>query len=168
MINKLNKVLRLIVWLLLGAAMTGCRGQVWQDQADQRELRRLFAIPESAQLIEYHGFPDRSGFGQREGLSIRAVYQLKPAEALQITQNSAQPGWLALPIAPALRAQIVWTDSDLPQSQTGFYFCRTAGDDVLHATRTQACADTPPTSDLILGILELPSNRLAVMVRSAY
>jgi hypothetical protein len=159
-----------VIFLLLSALfLAGCRPtQAWQDAADQGELRRLFNIPASAELVSYQGYPVMVGFGQREGLSLGAVYRLNANQIQDFTAQAAGRGWQALPIPPSLRAQIPWKGLPVPlEAANGYYLCQTAGDDVLHAVKLKSCADTPPIADIILGVLEV-SGQLSVTVRSGY
>lgn len=152
--------------LLLAACETG---QARQDSSDQAELRRIFNIPEGAELKSYDGYPVMVGFGQREGLHLSAVYTLNNQQQAGFVQHAADNDWQPLPVPAKIRKDIPWKDLPVPlDAASGYFLCRTAGDDVLHATRTESCAVKLPELDIILGIYDDRTHELSVVVRSGY
>lgn len=51
-----------------------CSCQKVTDETDKAALKKHFLIPDDAEMIAYDGFPPMAGFGQREGLTISAVF----------------------------------------------------------------------------------------------
>src|SRR5512137_2671050 len=63
-----------------------------QDDMDKAQLLRHFNIPPGTQLIEYHGYPERVGFGQREGLQVSATYRFTEGELAAWLPQARQTG----------------------------------------------------------------------------
>ncbi|MCM1983256.1 hypothetical protein [Lyngbya confervoides] len=153
---------------LLVLSMGGCAWES-QDQRDQRALRRLFSIPKSAKIERYEGYPDRVGFGQREGLEIRASYLLSGPDLDTVLQQLNRSDWEPLPI-PAQIQRTLWPRAEnMPLKATrGYFFCAHAGDNVLYARETRSCSRVQNPNDLILGILDTEARSLHVLVASDY
>ena len=140
-----------------------------QDRLDQRSLRRHFDLPSDLRLVEYDGYPAEVGFGQREGLNIRAVYQLSEKQAGSFSRQSVEKGWSPLPIPADIRDRIRRYVAPGPlELSSGLYLCRTAGHNVLHAWVTRPCAAVEMPNDVILGVLDADTNRLHLQVSSGY
>ncbi|MDH4198564.1 MAG: hypothetical protein OEW05_14210 [Candidatus Aminicenantes bacterium] len=155
-----------ILWV---AALGSLSCQQLQDVRDKQALRRLFRIPRGVEIVAYSGFPWLNGFGQREGLSISATYQLTPRQLERFLRTQIPEGWEPLPVAEAVRANPLYRNLNIPlEARTGFYLCRTAGDNVLYAKRTRPCACVERLNDIILGVLDTDARRLFVVVRSRY
>ena len=156
--------------LVVGLILGGCGGsQAVQDRMDQSALRELFGLPRGAEVVEYDGYPPMVGFGQREGLGLRAAFRLGPEEVEAFANSAAETGWQALPIPAGLMGRIPFRELDVPLDRTdGLYLCRTAGDNVLHAETTRSCAETADFHDLILGVYDPSTQMVWVTVRSGY
>ena len=140
-----------------------------QDQLDQRSLRRHFDLPSGLELVEYDGYPAEVGFGQREALRIRAVYQLSEKQAGAFSHRSAEKWWLPLPIPADVRDRIRRYVAPGPlELSSGLYLCRTAGHNVLHAWITRPCAVVERQNDVILGVFDPDTNRLYLQVGAGY
>jgi hypothetical protein len=165
-IEQVILFMTLLTLILIPACQTG---QAAQDASDQRALRRLFGIPNDFKLLNYAGYPARVGFGQREGLEISGVFMLSDDQMTQFKHQIVRNNWQALPIEEDIRSKILWKNLPVPlEAQSGYYMCATAGDNVLYATRTKTCAETAPRSDIILGIIDLSTRQLHVVVRAGY
>lgn len=155
--------------LLLSFPQSCGPDQAEQDVRDRERLREIFAIPESAELVSYRGFPPTMGFGQREGLSISACYLLTDEQEDAILEKAPSMGWRRLPITSGVLRAIPFEDLDVPLDiQEGVYTCRTAGDDVLRAVETRPVEEAVSVRDIILGVLDTRANRLYVQVRAGY
>ncbi|MGE5856840.1 MAG: hypothetical protein ACM34C_09795 [Syntrophaceae bacterium] len=77
-----------------------------QDEMDREQLRRHFGIPSGVQMIEYHGYPARVGFGQREGLQVSAKYRFTEGELAGWLPEAQANGWQPLPIPAEIRQRI--------------------------------------------------------------
>ena len=78
-------------------------------------------------------------------------------------------GLRKLPIEPKFRDKIWFKDKLVPlETQTGYYFCRTAGNDMLNATVTKSCDEVGYLKDIILAILDTDRKELSVIVSSGY
>ena len=162
---------RLAVGLLaLALLLGGCGGaQGVQDTKDQAALRRLFGLPGRAEVVSYSGHLAMVGVGQREGLGLRARFQLEPEQAMAFLETAAEAGWEPLAIPAGLMGRIPFRELDVPLDRTdGLYLCRTAGDNVLHAETTRSCAETADFHDLILGVYDPSTQTVWVTVRSGY
>jgi len=140
-----------------------------QDVADQTELRRLFSLPDDAQILHYEGFPSTMGFGQREGLRISARYKLTPEQVARWSENARSNGWQELPIPPDVKRRMAaFRVEGFGDVEKGFYLCQTAGNNVLHATSTKQCAAVEKQNDIILGVLDALTGEMNTMVQSSY
>jgi len=120
-------------------------------------------------MIAYDGFPPVVGFGQREGLTISAKYKLNDEDMNSWIESVQHKGLKKLPIEPECRSKLWFKDKlILLDTQTGYSFCRTAGDDVLNATETKPCEEVKHLSDVILAILDTEKKELSVIVTSGY
>ncbi len=165
----MKAISRWIIAALTLAALGSVSCQPLQDVRDKRALRRLFGIPSGVKLVAYDGYPWMVGFGQREALSVRAAYELTPRELDRFLKTEVPKRWEPLPVPEAVRAKIPFRDLDGPlDTRTGFYLCRTAGDNVLYAKKTRPCACVEQLNDIILGVLDTNARRLSVVVHSAY
>jgi hypothetical protein len=154
--------------VLILAVLLLCACQA-QDERDRGQLLRHFTIPPSVQIIEYHGYPARVGFGQREGLEVSATYRFTEAELAAWLPQARADGWQPLPIPAETRSKIPYRGLKVDLDRTvGLYICRTAGDNVLHATRTRPCAEAQRMNDIIIGILDPGTREVSVAVRSSY
>ena len=153
-----------------GLLLGGCGlPQYLQDTMDQAELRRLFGLPRGARVLSYAGYPSMVGFGQREGLSLDAAFELTDDEGQTFLAQAAEGGWQPLPMSDALFAHIPFQGLSVPLDQSnGLYLCRTAGNEVLHARETKGCVEVARINDLILGIFDATTNSVWVTVRSGY
>lgn len=139
------------------------------DETDKAALKKHFEIPDDAEMIAYDGYPARVGFGQREGLTISARYRLTD-EDMNSWIKSVQPkGLKELPISPECRSKLWFEDKLIPlDTQTGYYFCRTVGDEVLNAAKTKPCDEVDNLIDAIFAILNTEKKELSVIVTSRY
>lgn len=139
------------------------------DAIDKAALKKHFEIPDDAELIAYNGFPPMVGFGQREGLTISAKYKLNDKDIKSWIKNVQHKGLKKLPIESGCKNKLWFKDKLIPlDAQTGYYFCRTAGDDVLNATETKPCDEVDYLNDAILAILDTEKRELSVIVTSGY
>lgn len=146
-----------------------CSCQVITDETDKAALKKHFEIPDDAEMIAYEGYPETVGFGQREGLSISAKYKLNEVDMKEWIKNLQHKGLKKLPIEPECRSKLWFNNKMIPlNTQTGYYFCRTAGDDVLNATETKPCDAIDYLKDIIFAILDTEKKELSVIVKSGY
>ena len=155
---------------LLVAGLVGCGPpRLVQDWMDRRQLKRHFGIPDGASLLEYDGYPAMVGFGQREGLTISAVYHLTDEQEAQFVESSRSRGWDSLPIPEQERETMGRYVRDVPVDlENGIYLALTAGDNVLWARRTRPVAEVGVRGDLIFGVMDTDSNELHVVVTARY
>jgi hypothetical protein len=152
----------------LSLALGGCV-QPLQDMIDRAALRALFGLPVGAELVEYQGFPSTVGFGQREGLRLRAVYDLSHAEAAAFLKQARDGGWQPLPISAGLVRHIPFREIPAPLDHThGLFVCRTAGDQVLYPASTQGCLEVQRLNDLIFGVFDSAERRVWISVQAGY
>jgi hypothetical protein len=146
-----------------------CSCQVITDETDKAALEKHFEIPDDAEMIAYDGFPPTAGFGQREGLSISAKYMLSDEDVNAWIKNMRAKGLKNLPIEPECRSKIWFKNKLVPlETVTGYYYCRTAGNDVLNATETKPCDEVDNLNDIIFAILDSEKKELSVIVISGY
>ena len=155
------------ILLLLLLLSTSC--QQVMDSSDKAALKKHFEIPDDAEMIAYDGFPPMAGFGQREGLSISSKYKLNDEDMNSWIKNMQSKGLKKLPIQTECRSKLWFKDNLIPMDiQTGYYFCRTAGNDVLNATETKPCDEVDNLNDIIFAILDIEKKELSVIVISGY
>lgn len=134
-----------IILFLLLLLVPSCQQET--DSSDKAALKRHFEIPNDAEMVVYDGFPPMSGFGQREGLSISAKYKLNDQDMFSWINTMQAKGLKELPVEPQCRSKLWFKDKLIKlDTQTGYYYCGTAGNDVLNATETKSCddVDLPP------------------------
>jgi hypothetical protein len=159
--NKLLLIFTLIVFA------SSCK--VITDESDKASLKRHFEIPDDAEMIAYDGFPPMSGFGQREGLTISAKYLLSDEDMNVWIKNMRPKGLRKLPIETECRNKLWFNNKLVPlETKTGYYYCRTAGNDVLNATETKPCDEVDYLNDIIFAILDIEKKELSVIVTSGY
>ncbi len=152
----------------LSLALSGC-AQPLQDRIDRAALRALFGVPAGAELVAYQGYPPMVGFGQREGLRLRAVYGLSQAEAEAFLRQARDGGWQPLPIGADLIRHIPFQEIPAPLDRTqGLFLCRTAGDQVLHPASTADCLAVRRLNDLIFGVYDSAERRVWISVQAGY
>jgi len=155
------------ILLLLHLLITSC--QQVTDSSDKAALKKHFEIPDDAGMIAYDGFPPVTGFGQTEGLTISAKYSLNDEDMNSWIKNVQSKGLTKLPIQDECRSKLWFKDKlILKDTQTGYYFCRTAGNDVLNATETKPCDEVNNLNDIIFAILDTEKKELSVIVISGY
>jgi hypothetical protein len=153
--------------ILLATLFTSCQ---WvTDQSDKSALEKHFEIPDDAEMIAYDGYPTMVGFGQREALSISAKYKLNDADMHHWIKTVQNKGLKPLPIAPDCKNKLWFNDELVPTDlDSGYYFCRTAGNDVLNAETTKPCDDVENLNEIIFAILDTETNELSVIITSGY
>ncbi len=157
--------------LLLALAAVIFFPGVFLNYLDEMALQRQASIPSGFKRVEYHGFPLMSGFGQREGLTVSAVYELTARQKDRFIKNAPSQGWKALPFPREIKERIPFKGLSVPlDAPHGLFICRTAGNDVLHSRKLRELAHTEPTMviDLVIAVYDLQKNRLYAEVRSCY
>ncbi|MCW8810166.1 MAG: hypothetical protein OQJ93_06860 [Ignavibacteriaceae bacterium] len=155
------------VFFLLLLVTNSC--QWLTDSSDKSALEKHFDIPDDAEMIAYDGFPTMVGFGQREGLNISAKYLLSNEDMNEWIKNMQTKGLKKLPIDPECKSKLWFKDKLIPtETENGYYYCKTAGDDVLNATETRSCDEVDNLNDIIFAILDTEKKELSVIVTSGY
>ena len=159
--NKLFLIFTIIVFT------SSC--QVIIDESDKAALKRHFEIPDDAEIIVYDGFPPTVGFGQREGLTISVKYLMSDEDMKEWIKNMLAKGLKKLPVETECKNKLWFKNKLVPlQTKTGYYYCRTAGNDVLNATETKSCDEVDNLNDIIFAILDTEKKELSVIVTSGY
>ena len=153
--------------ILLATFFTSCQ---WvTDQSDKSALEKHFEIPDGAEMIAYDGYPTMVGFGQREALSISAKYKLNYIDMNNWIKKVQSKELKPLPIEPDCKNKLWFNDKLVPKDlKTGYYFCRTAGNDALNAKTTKSCDDVESLNDIIFAILDTKTKELSVIITSGY
>lgn len=174
----IKMIVLLVIVLVLGAclclgglAVLGLSGypQPIQDLRDQRALHQLFELPDGLQLVAYAGYPSIVGFGQREGLTLRAVYQVPDRREQAVERWLEAQGFAPLPV-PADTAELIrpYLHPDVLEISQGRYLCRTAGNNVLYARETRRCEQVASLNDVIYAAYDPQARRLSLEVSSGY
>ena len=155
---------RRLLPLLLAAATFGC-----ERPSDEEVLRRTFAVPRVARLVSLEASPKTSGTFGREGLSIDAVFGFGPDElAAYRVRLEKDPTWRPLP-PPAELLERLLKGLKLPQgARNGVWACRTAGDDLMHARKSDCLARTGALNDAMFALLDFDRRTLRVAVKTDY
>jgi len=158
---------KITILVLLAIFLNSC--QWLTDNSDKTALEKHFEIPEDAEMVAYDGFPTMVGFGQREGLNISAKYLLSDKDMNKWIKNMSSKGLKTLPIPTECRDKLWFEDKLVPiDTKTGFYYCRTAGNDVLNADSTKLCEQVDNLNDIIFAILDTDRKGLSVIICSGY
>jgi hypothetical protein len=156
-----------IVFFLLLFVTNSC--QVITDNSDKAALEKHFEIPDDAEMIAYDGFPAMVGFGQREGLNISAKYLLSEKDMNKWIKHMQTKGLKKLPLESECKSKLWFDDKLIPiETATGYYYCRTAGNDVLNATEKKPCDEVENLNDIIFAILDTGKKELSVIITSGY
>jgi len=156
-----------IVFFLLLFITNSC--QVITDNSDKAALNERFEIPDDAEMIAYDRFSTMVGFGQREGLTISAKYLLNDEDMNEWINNMQTKGLKKLPLESECKSKLWFDDKLIPiETETGYYYCRTAGNDVLNATETKPCDEVENLNDIIFAILDIEKKELSVIITSGY
>jgi hypothetical protein len=162
--------MNIVRFLLIVAAAVftpGCA--IDQDASDQERLREIFAVPPEAQIIEYRGFPARSGFGQREGLRLSARYRLSAPVFSAWLASARNAGWRELPFPQSIRSRFRIRFDEAPlDTAHGLYLCRTAGNEILNTAETRPCEKAEAMNDVRLGVFDQSTGVLSVLVAAGY
>jgi hypothetical protein len=150
--------------LLLAAATLGC-----ESPSDEEVLRRTFAVPRVARLVSLEASPKTSGTFGREGLSIDAVFGFGPDElAAYRVRLEKDPTWRPLP-PPAELLERLPKGLKLPQgARNGVWACRTAGDDLMHARKSDCIGRAGVLKDAMFAVLDTDRRTLHVAVHTVY
>ena len=139
------------------------------DETDKASSEEHFEIPDDAEMIAYDGFSTMVGFGQREGLTISAKYLLNDEDMNKWINNMQTKGLKKLPLESECKSKLWFDDKLIPiETDTGYYYCRTAGNDVLNATETEPCDEVDNLNDIIFAILDTDKKELSVIITSGY
>lgn len=158
---------KLLILTLLVTVFSSC--QWLTDKSDKAALEKHFDIPDDAEMIAYDGYPAMVGFGQREALSITAKYKLTDDDMYGWIKKVQNKGLKKLPIEPDCKKKLWFKNKLVPTDiKTGYYFCRTAGNDVLNADSTKSCDEVDNLIDIIFAILDTDSRELSVIITSGY
>ena len=153
----------------LAAGLFGYYPPPIRNRLDQRLLRRHFDLPSGLRLVEYDGYPAMVGLGQREGLHIRAVYRVPERKVEAFERHLDEHGWLLLPMPIEIQDKVrPYVDGEALAVSSGWYLCRTAGNDVLYARQTRPRAEVERLGDAIVGVYDRDTRRLTVQVGSGY
>ena len=156
-----------IVFFLLLFITNSC--QVITDNSDKAALNERFEIPDDAEMIAYDRFSTMVGFGQREGLTISAKYLLSDEDMNEWINNMRTKGLKKLPLESECKSKLWFKDKLIRiETETGYYYCRTAGNDVLNATETKPCDEVENLNDIIFAILDIGKKELSVIISSGY
>jgi hypothetical protein len=84
-------------------------------------------------------------------------------------QKVQYKGLKKLPVEKNCMGKLWFRDKLIPlDAKNGYYFCRTAGNDVLKAKETKPCDEVDNPNDIIFAILDTDNKELSVIVTSGY
>lgn len=158
---------KLLIVILVSIFFNSCQ---WvTDKSDKAALEKHFEIPDDAEIIAYDGFPTMVGFGQREGLTISAKYLFDDEDMNIWIEKMRTKGLTKLPIPIECKSKLWFKDKLVPlDTESGYYLCRTAGNDVLKAESTKLCDEVENLNDIIFAILDTEKKELSVIIISGY
>lgn len=141
--------------------LSGCDHS--SDRSDRQALRRQCRIPSYAELAAYEGYPAMVGFGQREGLKLSGRFAIPASRVPEFERFVRSDGWEPLPVPDRIKAVLPFPveslriDLSVPE---GYFRCRTAGNEALHAEKTLSCGDPAALRDYMEPVWEEgPSGR---------
>ena len=136
---------------------------------DEDVLRRTFAVPRVARLVSLEASPKAPGTFGREGLTIDAVFGFGPDElAAYRVRLEKDPSWRPLPPPEELLRRLP-RGSTLPlDAKNGLWACRTAGDDLMRARKSDCTSRTGELNDCMFAVLDTDRRTLRVAVKTAY
>jgi len=137
--------------------------------SDEEVLRRTFAIPQAAKLLSLEATPKRADRPGREGLRIDAVFGFGPDElAAYRVRLEKDPSWRPLPPVEEVLRRLP-ASGPLPlDAKSGVWTCRTAGNDLMHARKSD-CMNRPGNlADFMLAVLDADRRVLRVRVKTTY
>lgn len=136
---------------------------------DEEVLRRTFAVPRVARLVSIETRPKMAGTFGREGLAIDAVFSFGPDElSAYRVRLEKDPTWRPLPPPGEILGRLP-AGMLLPlEAASGVWACRTAGDDLMHARKSDCLARTGALNDAMFALLDFDRRTLRVTVKTAY
>jgi len=137
--------------------------------SDEEVLRRTFAVPRIARLVSIETHPKIAGTFGREGLTIDAVFAFGPDElAAYRVRLENDPTWRPLPPPADLLGRLPAGMRPALDAERGVWACRTAGDDLMHARKSDCLARAGKLNDAMFALLDLDRRTLRVHVKTAY
>lgn len=155
---------RTTLLLLAAPLLAAC-----ERASDEEVLRRTFAIPRAARLTAIETYPKTAGTFGREGLSIDALFTFGPDE-LDATRVRLEkdPTWRPLPPPADLLGRLPAGLDIRPGAERGIWACRTAGDDLMHARKSDCLERPGRLNDAMFALLDFDRRTLRVRVKTDY
>ncbi len=140
-----------------------------ETPSDEEVLRQTFAVPRVARLVSIEAQPKSTGADGREGLTIDAVFGFGPdeLEAYRVRLEN-DPTWRPLPPPEELLARLPGGAHPPFGAVRGAWACRTAGDDLMRARKSDCAERTGKLKDAMIAVLDLDRRTLRVHVRTEY
>lgn len=156
-----------LLWLTALAAAF-CVWQAAVNDWDASRIRVEFDVPPEAEIVYWDAKPESSSMlSPRESLDVEVIFQFDVTafEKYVLSARRAE-NWRTLPIPddcfPPHSPRYKLTVSPV----TGLFQCRTAGDNIMRATKTIRGELDEPVNDFMLGILDFDQRQLIVKVRT--
>ena len=137
--------------------------------SDEEVLRRTFAVPQIARLVSLDASPKVAGRFGREGLTIDAFFAFGPDElAAYRVRLEKDPTWRPLPPPADLVARLPRGAQPPFDAARGVWACRTAGDDLMRARKSDCLERPGKLRDVMIAVLDLDRRTLRVHVKTEY
>jgi hypothetical protein len=161
-----------IVWILLLTVVVGALYS-WSTRtyrSDVLILRDEFDIPRNARVLYYNAMPQTGLIPwPREALDIELIFQFESEEFEEYVRAAKEAGnWQKLPIPDGFFPERSPKFDLTVSPASGFFQCRTAGDDIMHTTKTIRTDLGDSINDLMLSILDSKQQQLIIKVRTGY
>jgi len=150
--------------VLLVVSLAAC-----EKPSDEEVLRRTFAVPRVARLVSIEASPKSTGTIGRDGLTIDAVFGFGPDElAAYRVRLENDPTWRPLPPPVDLSARLPRGAHPPFDAANGVWACRTAGDDLMRARKSDCMARPGTLNDVMVAVLDFDKRTLRVHVKTEY
>lgn len=139
-------------------------------RSDVSILRDEFNVPKDARVLYYNAMPHTGLIPwPREALDIELIFQFESQDFDEYFRVAKEAGnWQQLPIPDGFFPERSLNFDQTISPTTGLFQCRTAGDDIMHTTKTIRTDLGNSINDLMLGILDSKQQQLIVKVRTGY
>jgi len=144
------------------------------EESDESAIRNAFNIPQGAIKVSYSSNPKTAGTFGREGLKIHMEFQLPTGNLEGFVQKlESSNEWGQLPIPAGIIKRITNQNygdfiAQLGSSSKGYFACKSAGDNLMHAKLAHVEENGKKLNDFMLCIINTQTGSIHAMASTDY